>query len=188
MGTNPFISGSYRQRQGMQESEDRPDRVVPVPEHYEGENYAYRGTQTHGVKPAAGVDADAYYGIGMWDDGEHEVIETLSEEKIVEPIPVMVVQREGRERLDWRAGRFLVQEYPQEIAGRLETRRSLRIKNNSESDTVYIAPDSGISSYTGYPLGPGEDVHIFSTENVFAVTEPTKTVEVGILTEFGIKL
>lgn len=188
MGANPFIGGNYKQRKGMQTPPDRPDRVEPVPEHYEGENYPYRGTQTHGVNPTPGVDADAYYGIGMWDDGEHETIKTLPEEKVVEPVPVMVVQREGRERLDWRAGRFLVQSIPQEVAGRLETRRSLRLKNASEDKIIYIGPDSGLKPMTGYPLGPGEDVHIFSTENVFAVTDGTDIAELGILTEYAIQI
>ncbi len=189
MGNNPFIGGSYRQRQGQQTPPNRPDRVKPVPEHYQGQNFPYRGTETHGVKPPADMDADAYYHVGMWDDGEAETIKSEPELKTEDVIPVRIVQGEkGRQRLDWRAGRFYVQNIAQELVGRLETRRSLRIKNNSQTATIYIGPDSGVAVYTGYPLGPGQDILIYSTENVFAVTDNGSTAEVGILTEYAVEL
>lgn len=182
--------GSYRQLTGMQTPPRRPDRVKPVPEHYDGENFPYRGTQTHGVQPPSDVDPGEYYENSAQDDGtELEDIPYVAPEEEPEPVPVRIVQKTARERLDWRAVRYSVTDQAQQILGRHEKRKSVRIRVHGDTDAIYIGNDSGLRTYTGYMVPAGTELFpISSTEDVWAIADSGKTVEISIMYEFGVEL
>jgi hypothetical protein len=195
MGTNPFIGGSYRQRPGQQTPPERPDRVTPVPDNPEGISFPYRGTQNHGVAPTKGVDTDEYYETQQWQDGP-DSIDPSPPYKDEDPVAVRIVQGEtARELLDWRPVRFRVTDQPQQLVGKLDKRRSVRIKvhgfldGEANTHPVYIGNDAGLRPYTGYEIAAGETIDpMFTTQDIWAIANAGTSVEVSVLYEFGIDL
>ena len=198
MGVNPFVGGSYRQRKGMQTSPDRPDRVKPVPDEIEGPNLPYRGSNTHGVDVPPGVDPEAYYENEEWDDGASATeMGYLPDEKIDEPVPVRIVSSTGRERRDWRATRVVVTDVAQQILGRHDKRLRTVIsvhpfaadETTANTNPIYIGNDAGLRQYTGDRIGAGTTFDtLMSTEDVWAIAPPGTSVEVSIITEFGVEI
>jgi len=186
--------GSYRQLTGMQKPPNRPDRLAPVPEHYEGTTLPYRGTETHGVP----IPKDAEYDTREFEFKQDETkVAYLAnpDDSIDEPIPVRLVQGESkRERLDWRPLRYRVTDRGQQIVGRHDKRRSLRIKVHFQTDgvdskPVYLGPDSGVSPYTSFQLDRGETTDaLYTTEEVWAICNPGESVEISIMYEYGVEL
>jgi hypothetical protein len=177
----------YRQLPGQADSPERePERVQPVPEHYEGVNFPYRGTEKHGVE----VPADARYGVLESDYAETEKPdEYLEPEPEPEPIPVRVVNSTARERLDWRATRFLVKDTAAQILGRHEKRKAVRIRNHDATNPIYIGNDAGMQPYTGYLIPAGTELYPFlSTEDIWAVSDSGTEVEISIMYEFAVEL
>lgn len=186
--------GSYRQLTGMQKSPNRPDRVAPVPEKYQGTSVPYRGTNDHGVP----IDKEAEF-----SEREYQIEEDKSKpvylpaEKEVDPITVRVVQDSARERLDWRVVRFVVGDVAQQILGRLETRRSVTIRVHevksdgatANSSPIYIGNDNGLRPMTGERVPAGGIVDALrTTEDIWAVTDPGVQVEISIRYEFAVIL
>lgn len=197
MGVSSFIGGSYRQRNGQAKSPDRPDMVKPVPDEIDGPNFPYRGYETHGVDEGPGsADSEAYYANEQWDDGATEP-GYLADEKVEEPVPVRLVAATGRERRDWRATRVPVGDYPQQILGRHDKRTRVVISVHPvladgvtvNADPIYLGNDAGLRPYTGYRIGAGVTFdQLQSTEDVWAIADPGKTIEVSIITEFGVEI
>lgn len=196
MGVNPFVGGSYRQRKGQQTPIDRPDRVKPVPDEIEGPNFPYRGSQTHGVDLSPGTDPEGYYENEHWDDGATEP-GYLPDDKIEEPVPVRVVASTGKERRDWRATRVSVGDVAQQILGRHDKRMRTVISvhpvandgTTANTDPIYIGNDAGLRPYTGYRISAGNTFdQLQSTEDVWAIADPGKIIEVSIITEFGVEI
>lgn len=180
--------GSYRQLTGMMEPPNRPDRVKPIPEKVEGENFPYRGDNDHGVAPSKGVNSEDYYEHDEWADGP-AVIPVVKPEPEPEPVAVRIVQKTARERRDWRAGQFTVQDFGQQLLGRLDKRLTVRIVNNSSDTNVYIGHDSGVRPYTGFILEPKKDIpDLQTTEDIWVVCDATKSAVVSFEYEFGVEL
>ena len=186
--------GSYRQLTGMMKSPNRPDRVTPVPEHYEGENVPYRGTETHGVAPSKGTEFHSREVEFVQDPHEVEYLPD-PDSVIHDPIPVRIVQGDAkRERMDWRAARYRVTDQGQRILGRHDKRRDVRIKVHFQTDGVdskpiYLGNDAGVAPYTGFQLDRGETLTPFiSTEDIWAICNPGESVEVSIMYTFGVEL
>lgn len=199
MGVSPFIGGSYRQRKGQAASPERPDRVKPVPDEIKGPNYPYRGSNTHGVDQGpAGADPEAYYENDEWDDGANATeIGYLPDEKIEDPVPVRIVSATGRERRDWRATRVVVTDQAQQILGRHDKRLRTVItvhpfaadETTANTNPIYIGNDAGLRQYTGYRIGAGTTFDtLMSTEDVWAIAPVGTTVEVSVITEFGVEI
>lgn len=186
--------GSYRQLTGMQTSPNRPDRVAPVPEHYEGSNIPYRGTETHGVP----IPKDAEYDSREFEFKQDETKPGYlpdPDDAIHDPIPVRLVQGDSkRERLDWRALRYRVTDQGARILNRHEKRKNVRIKVHFQTDgldskPVYLGNDSMVAPYTGFQLDRGETLFPFdSTEDVWAICNPGESVEISIMYTFGVEL
>jgi hypothetical protein len=193
MAVSPFISGSYRQLPGQQTSIDRPDRVQPVPEHVKGPEFPYRGTETHGVDP--NNDPGEYYEGDSWDDTD-DTERPLPPIPEVDPIPVRIVQHESRERTEFRVQRFSVTDQIQNLLGRHEMRKNLRIRvhafktdGTANTDPVYIGADNGLKSYTGFEIAAGTTERDFSsTEDYWAIANAGTTVEISLYYEFGVEL
>lgn len=196
MGVNPFVGGSYRQRKGMQTPVDRPDRVKPVPDEIEGPNFPYRGAQTHGVDQ--GPNPNEYYENEQWDDGASATeMGYLPDDKIEEPVPVRIVSATGKERRDWRATRVVVTDQAQMILGRHDKRLRTVItvhpfaadETTANTNPIYIGNDAGLRQYTGYRIGAGTTFDtLMSTEDVWAIAPVGTSVEVSVITEFGVEI
>ena len=196
MGVNPFVGGSYRQRKGQQTPIDRPDRVKPVPDSIEGPNFPYRGNETHGVDQ--GPNPNEYYENETWDDGASATeMGYLPDDKIEEPVPVRIVSATGKERRDWRATRVVVTDSPQQILGRHDKRLRTVItvhpfaadETTANTNPIYIGNDAGLRQYTGYRIGAGTTFDtLMSTEDVWAIAPPGTSVEVSVITEFGVAI
>lgn len=196
MGVNPFVGGSYRQRKGMQTPVDRPDRVKPVPDEIEGPNFPYRGAQTHGVDQ--GPNPNDYYENEQWDDGASATeMGYLPDDKIEEPVPVRIVSATGKERRDWRATRVVVTDQAQMILGRHDKRLRTVItvhpfaadETTANTNPIYIGNDAGLRQYTGYRIGAGTTFDtLMSTEDVWAIAPVGTSVEVSVITEFGVEI
>ncbi|QAX92941.1 hypothetical protein SEA_WHEEHEIM_33 [Streptomyces phage WheeHeim] len=197
MGVNPFVGGSYRQRKGQQTPIDRPDRVKPVPDEIEGPNFPYRGANTHGVDQGPG-NPDQYYENEQWDDGASATeMGYLPDDKIEEPVPVRIVSATGKERRDWRATRVVVTDQAQMILGRHDKRLRTVItvhpfaadETTANTNPIYIGNDAGLRQYTGYRIGAGTTFDtLMSTEDVWAIAPVGTSVEVSVITEFGVEI
>lgn len=197
MGVNPFVGGSYRQRKGMQTPVDRPDRVKPVPDSIEGPNFPYRGSETHGVDQGP-TNPDQYYENEQWDDGASTTeMGYLPDDKIEEPVPVRIVSATGKERRDWRATRVVVTDQAQMILGRHDKRLRTVItvhpyaadETTANTNPIYIGNDAGLRQYTGYRIGAGTTFDtLMSTEDVWAIAPVGASVEVSVITEFGVEI
>lgn len=180
--------GSYRQLEGMQNSPERDDRVTPVAEHVEGVVNPYRGMETHGVDPTKGVDAQQDYELQDYTDENGDIIYAPEEEE-PEPVAVRIVQgHSGKERLDWRALRVVATEIGQQLVGRHDRRRSITVHVDTGSQSVYLGPDSGVSTYTGYKLLAGESLVLRTTENIWAITAPTEQSNISVAWEYGLEI
>lgn len=196
MGVNPFVGGSYRQRKGQQTPIDRPDRVKPVPDSIEGPNFPYRGAETHGVDQ--GPNPPEYYENEQWDDGASATeMGYLPDDKIEEPVPVRIVSATGKERRDWRATRVVVTDQAQMILGRHDKRLRTVItvhpfaadETTANTNPIYIGNDAGLRQYTGYRIGAGTTFDtLMSTEDVWAIAPVGTSVEVSVITEFGVEI
>lgn len=196
MGVNPFVGGSYRQRKGQQTPIDRPDRVKPVPDSIEGPNFPYRGAETHGVDQ--GPNPSEYYENEQWDDGASATeMGYLPDDKIEEPVPVRIVSATGKERRDWRATRVVVTDQAQMILGRHDKRLRTVItvhpfaadETTANTNPIYIGNDAGLRQYTGYRIGAGTTFDtLMSTEDVWAIAPVGTSVEVSVITEFGVEI
>lgn len=146
--------------------------VVPLPERTSGPVFPYRGQEQHGVPATYGAhDLDGQY-------VDQEVVDAYKvepEEIVIDPIPVIVVNRSGNERRTIRTAQFPVGTTPTRIAQRNDGRSRLRIKNieTSAGFTVWITGDVSNSSATfdGYPLGPLETVEILTEDEVYCVSD-----------------
>lgn len=182
---------AYRKLPGQATGPSRePERVQPVPEHYQGVNFPYRGTEQHGVA----VPDDAHYNTRDFQYPEEEPEKVLPAVEEHEPIPVRIVNTSARERLDMRVARFRVTERAQQILGRLDTRKGVRIKVLSQTDGVasnpiYIGHDDSVKTYTGYEMTAGETIFpITTTEDIYAICAAGQTVEIAFMYEFSVPL
>jgi len=184
--------GSYRQLTGQQTPPNRPDRVKPVPEHYEGVSFPYRGTESHGVNPPKDIDPEEYYDIQTQDDGPnpYPVAPDIKEE---DPIPVRIVQKSSRERRAWRGKQIAVTDQKIQILGRHEKRGKVVIRNTTMStNNVYIAEDQSVSPYTGFILRNAAAVSgsldLNTTEEIWAVCDTGETATVFVAYEYSVDL
>lgn len=180
---------AYRQLPGQASSPNRePERIAPIPEHYAGVNFPYRGIETHGVAPDPNID---YSDPETKYDPETDKETYLPEIVEHDPIPVRIVNESPRETDVFRVTRFLANGNAQQLIGRLDSRKSLRIKNLDDTNPVYIGPNSTVNAYTGYPISPGaEIVPVNATQEVWvtAGAGDAYTVEVAVLYEFTVTL
>lgn len=176
----------------------RPRAIAPVPEHVEGQNFAWRGMEEHGVEPTGkSVDPETY----EVDDSE-KVITTIAEPvEIPDPIPVTIVQKYRQEyrefgsdrvSLDFTTGGNLAGR-AYELLGRDNDRISVRVKNCDASNIVLIGTTREEVTMRGYPLDPGESTTIVSESPIYVVCVsstydvPTTPTLVAYLAEYVVR-
>jgi hypothetical protein len=156
-----------------------------VPEHYEGVNFPYRGTETHGVKPPDGAKYDTREFQYPEEPPEHYA----EPEPEPNPVLVRVVQDHAREILDWRTVRVPVSQNPVLLVGRNLARRKLRIRNLDGANAIYIGPDPNVSTVSGYKISAGQEMNeLVTTEPVYATTGDSSVVETAVMFEFAVEL
>lgn len=177
---------AYRKLPGQADGpRDRPEAVQPVPEHYAGVNFPYRGTEQHGVA----VPENAEYNTRDFQYKEEEPEEYLPGEPEPDPILVRVVQDYAREIRKLQVVRVPVSQQPQQIVGKNLARRSLRIRNTDATNAIYIGPDSNVNAVTGFKIPANSEPNPFvTTEAVYATTGDSTVVEVSALFEFVVEL
>lgn len=177
---------AYRQLPGQADSPSRePERVQPVPEHYHGVNFPYRGTEQHGVA----VPDDAHYNTRDFQYPEEKPDEYLPAEPEPDPILVKVVQEHAREIRDWRTVRVAVTSPPTALVGKNDSRRNTRIKNMDAANAIYIGSDNNVTSYTGYKISAGQEIPpMYTTEAIYATTGDGTTAEIAVLYEFVVEI
>lgn len=176
---------SYRQTPGQADAApDRPHAVPPVPEHYAGVNFPYRGVETHGVEPPKGAHYDTREFQLPEEQPDH------AEDALPEPDPVLVrvVNQHARERRMWRTVRHQATQYASRAVGRNDARTRMRLRNLDTVNSVYIGADMQTSAATGYKVSAGAEIPFESTEDVWVCTGDTSIVEIAIMYEYGVEL
>lgn len=74
------------------------------------------------------------------------------------------------------------------VVGGNEGRTRLRIYNTHATDTVRILDDEGQSIFTGFPLGAGKDMDIFTEGAIWAAVPSggVNNVTLGVIDEFSL--
>lgn len=179
---------SFRQRHGMQKPpESEPERVTPVPEHYKGVNFPYRGTNKHGVEVPEGAEYDTREFQYEMPDPDEITDEYMEPDDEPEPIPVRLVQESAREVLKLRTVRRNVTDQRSQIVNRMDSRRNLVIKVDGGVSAIYVG-DADVTTYTGFKLDQGEQITFRSTDDVWAVCADGDDSEISIMYEFAVEL
>lgn len=180
---NPFVDTPEQ----MNQSKEPPaslDENAPVMEEYAGENFAYRGIETHGVQPTAKA-ADV---VTDWaQDGRPVPVIYVQPGVEIDPVPVRIVNEGSDEVKRWRVSTAYAGIAPAQLVGRNIMRTNLKIRNLDDTDTVYVSPDSTVSTFSGYPLAPGEMLELRSTDEVWAVADADET-RLSVLWEFTVEV
>ena len=185
MPANPLVTTGEE----MNQSKEPPaslDENAPVMEEQAGENFPYRGIETHGVKPT--VDPT---NVPEWrEDGRLVPIAYVPVGVDIDPVPVRIVNTSKGEVDKWRVDTAYAGVSPVQLVNRNATRTFLKIKNLelAGGDTVYVSPDSTVSTFSGYPIAPGEILELWhSTDEVWAVADADET-KLSVLWEFTVEI
>jgi hypothetical protein len=126
---------------------------APIPEIVEGTNWAYRGSETHGVAPT--VDPSPVEGISPTVD-----VPTEPFEPDPPPVPVRIVSEKSNAKKNFRIYRTIAPggAAPKQLIGPMRNRSALKVKN-ADTVTIYIGTEqSTTTSAFGYPLAAGESI------------------------------
>lgn len=153
--------------------------LTPVIDEIAGVNLPYRGNVDHGVKSDEVENTDESH---YWTGRPVEYAEEPKED--AEPIPVRIVNLGSREVKHFHVARYSIDnKAAQMVAGRSEQRTSLKITNLSTTETIFVGPNPNVSTYAdGYPLGPGKDFSLVTTEPVYAIGTVTPS-DIAVLSE-----
>jgi hypothetical protein len=167
-------------------SAEAPNRVTPVPEHYAGTVFPYRGTETHGVDPSTEVTIDPEEA----DYGTTVAVPLEPVEKEQEPVPVKIVGEGGPGELrTW----FIIREYvrtgegPRRIVGQDENRTKVKIRNLHAADTLWIMAEPYNDTNFGYPILAGAELELTAVTDVWAKVGAAADISVACLIETSIK-
>lgn len=178
---NPMIAHG-EMNQSKEPYEETKGANEPAAEVYAGENFPYRGIETHGVKPTADPT-----NMPDWrSDGRLVPVLTVPPNVEIEPVPVRIVNEGSREIKRWRNSTYLVPDTAVQIVGRDRTRTRVLIRNVSTADPIFIGTDSSLTPTFGYVLDFGATLELFSTEEIWAIANPTDSVSLNILVEYSV--
>lgn len=165
----------------------RPDKeemdIEPVPEHYEGYNNPYRGTELHGVEPNTEPRPVPSHA---------SVVDTEYDPPIPEPdpIPVRIVTTGGRELRRSRIyqGKANAGNCNQ-ILGRDEQRYKVKLKNLGTS-VVYVGNnDSTANANHGWPLAQDEVFESETQDELWVLSShATDAMTVAVSVVYGVEL
>lgn len=159
---------------------DRPSPIPPRLESVEGQNFAYRGTETHGVTPTAKSEDpltdDAFDALNP--DGRAVFVPAIDHPKDEDPIPVRIVTEFKREIKAFSTDRRIaVWNRADEIVGRDENRISLTIKNISSDKALFIGYSRETIFLTGYPLYASQERTLTTEDPVYVAAWGTSDAD-----------
>lgn len=175
---NPLLN-SKEMNQSREPSDSMSDHE-PVMEEYAGENFPYRGIETHGVKPTADPT-----NMPDWrEDGRLVPVAYVPEGVEIAPIPVRIVTSGQKEVKKFRVNKYVVPDTPVQMLPRDATRTRIRIRNRSTSLNIFIGSDSSVTEDFGYIVGTSATLELVTTEEVWAIAGAGNTVSIDLLTEY----
>lgn len=155
--------------------------LQPMPEHYGGINFPYRGQQQHGVDPdAMPEDRPEDYAGGAVQTSWADVPQIEHE-----PVPVRIVKTGAHEYNQWRAIQSFATPQGNLIVNRKEGRSRCTVKNLSVAGTVYVGPDPMVTTQTGYPLAPRETFEVFGEAEIWAASGTIANEPISAFFEFS---
>lgn len=156
------------------------EAYTPRTEAYEGDNNPYRGTEAHGVEPTEDPT-----NIPGWNS-ESIPVPVEIETPDPDPIPVRIVSGESAQEFKrWRVATEYASPEGRRIVNALDTRTILKVRNSSDAVTVFVGPDESVSAFTGYPLGPGQEITLTTTEDVWGIA--AEQVLISVLYEYTVR-
>ena len=184
--TVPF-SRSYGVQENTEVDEGpRPGTIIePIPEHYAGTVFPYRGTETHGVHPmfTPVVSPEEWEG-GMvtvdpdkGDDGPPEAA-----------MPVRIVQVGPKEIDQFRVNRITVDGQARLVVNRMPERESFRIKNLDGAKAIYVSDQSNVSAATGWRVDAGQEFTVDADNEVYAISADGTAVEAVVLLTYSVAI
>lgn len=170
----------------VQETDEGPPpgtRLKPIVEEYEGQNFPYRGTETHGVNPLY----DAPPSPEAWEGGMVEIDTSRLDEEPEKVIPVRIVAESTEEHESWSTQQYWVGNNPTQLAGRNTRRTALKIKNLSDTVVIYVGPNEmSTRASLGYPVDPGEIFSLTGSDQLWAVSATSDQVLVAVFMEYTV--
>lgn len=103
-----------------------------------------------------------------------------------EPLEVVVTNMptEAEDR-DWSAGTMTIEDTRMvRLAGDAPTRRRLYIRNNDDTDSVFLGRNQTDSRFAMYELTAGQSVEMFHQGEVWAICASGLTVSLAVFQEF----
>jgi hypothetical protein len=167
------------------EGDPIPEPLDPLMEGRQAFN-PYRGTEFHGVENPDGrqiPDAEGY-GPGTVDVIYDE------EPKAGTIIPVRVVTDAAVQIKAWRAFQTLAPAAgnpPAQIVGQDRSRQSVKVKNMSTTDDLWVGSDANLSAFNGYRVTPDDELSMGTTEAVYATGNGPGACPVCIVTEYSLE-
>lgn len=148
----------------------------------------YRGTNFHGVEPTEIPIVDD--GTETVDIPDGTVVTGVFQppEEDLNPVPVRIVDTATHEFKQWRTWQAPTDNTsPRLVANRKEGQSTVQVKNCAAAGRVWVGPDPGVSTYTGFPLNPGESATFDGEAPVYAIADPTAVgfVTLAMLSQFS---
>lgn len=171
----------------VQETDEGPapgTAIKPLMEEYEGRNFPYRGTETHGVDPLYDVQPSP----DKWEGGSVTVDMDKLEQEPEKVIPVRVVNEGSREIKEWRSYRVYATSRASILVGKFDARISFTLKNLSQDKTLYVGGDLQVSTGQGYPVPAGGTFTVESDTEVWGIAEDTTDIDVAVYVVYAVKV
>ena len=157
---------------------DEQEYKDPLKPHVEGnaaQNIPYRGSVDHGV-PYKTFDAVSE----LWVDVNDGDVEEELDDHVI-PVPVQVVNQGTHELKRLRAIRHYADGASvSRLVGPNDARTKLTIRTPTGGGILYIDSSESVSTFTGYPIFPGESLSVNSTDAVYCIFDNTVAAQAPI--------
>lgn len=161
--------------------------LTPVPEHFAGPVFPYRGQETHGVDPTP----SPHYVDETADNELENQADYEDQSPVAIPVPVVVVNEHGRELKLFRTGQTIVpvatvaggNSPAVQILGDNRSRNSLRITNHGATE-VYVGNGPSVDQTTGYQLPSNASLDLLAESSVWVCQTSITAIKVSWLAVF----
>lgn len=164
---------------------ERPTPLTPQVESYAGQNFPWRGIETHGVEPT-----DKPVEPADWEDGRP--VEYEEPKPPPDPVPVRIVSEGSRELRQFRTfGAYTGDNTsaPRALIGQDEERSRVTVKHSVESGVVYISHSPETCNIAeGWPLAEGETWSTEAHTPIFAWADSAVQLKVAVIVEYATKI
>ena len=156
---------------------------TPIPDNPAPLYVPYRGTEQHGVPFGSDIPLPP-------EDVEGGKVNTtgyVPPTEDIAPVPVRIVEEAVHEYSQWRAYQTYATDTVSRVVPRKERRQTVKIRNVSASDRVWIGHDNGVSPISGFPLNGGAAEELTGEGEVWAVADTgvVTPVQLAVLLQFS---